>query len=42
MARNLEDLGCLMDALLDVVINRKNDLEAVIEKMSPLHNPTED
>lgn len=38
----IERLGCLTEMLSDVVHIRDNDLEAVIKKIAPLHNPVED
>lgn len=32
--KEIERLGCLVDALLDVSISREKDLEAVIKKIS--------
>ena len=32
--KEIERLGCLVDALLDVAHSRENDLEAVIKKFS--------
>lgn len=39
--KEIEKLGVFVDALLDVAHSRENDLEAVIKKISPLHNPAE-
>lgn len=38
----VEKLGCLTEMLSDVAHIRDNDLEAVIKKIAPLHNPAED
>ena len=40
--KEIERLGCLVDALLDVSISRENDLEAVIRKINSVHIPAED
>ena len=40
--KTIERLGCLTEMLSDVVHIRDNDLEAVIKKIAPLHNPVED
>lgn len=40
--KEIERLGCLVDALLDVSISRENDLEAIIKKINSVHIPTED
>lgn len=40
--KEIERLGYLVDALLDVSISRENDLEAVIKKINSVHIPTED
>lgn len=40
--KEIERLGYLVDALLDVSISRENDLEAVIKKINSLHIPAKD
>lgn len=40
--KEIERLGCLVDALLDVSISRENDLEAVIRKINSVYIPAED
>ncbi len=40
--KEIERLGCLVDALLDVSISRENDLEAVIKKINSVHIPAAD
>lgn len=40
--KEIERLGCLVDALLDVSISREKDLEAIIKKINSVHIPTED
>lgn len=38
----VETLGCLTEMLSDVAHLRDDELEAVIKKIAPLHNPAED
>ncbi len=40
--KEIERLGYLVDALLDVSISRENDLETVIKKINSVHIPAKD
>lgn len=39
--KEIERLGCLVDALLDVSISRENNLEAIIKKINTLPDSVE-